>query len=85
MGWFQRAITSIVPKRWADAMERESRAWMLVCPCGYKRSIWDLGGIRWKGGGRPATFFKCTQCGKRTWHTVTLDRALLERLEKAGS
>jgi hypothetical protein len=67
----QRFITALVPRAWAESMERESRAWMARCPgCGHARSIWDLGGIRWKAAGNPRRFLTCAECGKPSWHII---------------
>ncbi len=61
----QRFITALVPRAWAESMERESREWMARCPgCGHAQSIWDLGGIRWKAAGNPRRFLTCAGCGK---------------------
>jgi DNA-directed RNA polymerase subunit RPC12/RpoP len=52
-------------------MEADSRQWMVRCPtCGFERSIWDLGGIRWKAAGNKRTFLRCPNCGHRGWHIV---------------
>jgi hypothetical protein len=51
-------------------MEAHSRAWMVRCSCGFERSVWEMGGIRWNAGrGRPRWFAECPQCGRRSWHT----------------
>jgi endogenous inhibitor of DNA gyrase (YacG/DUF329 family) len=50
-------------------MEAESRAWMARCPdCGTERSVWDMGGIRWKAAGKPRRLLKCPKCQRATWH-----------------
>jgi len=51
-------------------MEAESRAWMVRCPCGFERSVWDMGGIRWKAAGKPRQYMLCQSCGKLSWHTI---------------
>jgi hypothetical protein len=66
----QRLARKLLPKQTADAMEAESREWRVVCACGHDRSIWDLGGIRYKAAGNPRKLMKCPACGKRTWHSV---------------
>lgn len=71
MSWIQRACTAVLPPRWAASMEADSRAWMVRCPCGFARSVWDLGGIRWMATGKPRCLRKCPQCGQRTWHKVS--------------
>jgi DNA-directed RNA polymerase subunit RPC12/RpoP len=70
----QRFFKTILPRAWADEMERESRAWTIRCAhCGAVRSVWDAGGVRWKASGAPRRWMRCAQCGDRNWHTI--DRA----------
>lgn len=53
------------------AMEAESRAWMVQCPkCGAERSVWDMGGIRYKAKGSSRWYRRCPSCGKRAWLKV---------------
>ena len=70
MSTIQKIITSLVPASWARSMEAESRDWMARCTCGFERSIWEIGGIRWKAAGSPRRRLQCPQCGQSTWHTV---------------
>ncbi len=67
----QKFFSKILPVAWAKNMEAESRQWMVRCPCGYEKSVWELGGIRWKARGNPHQLRQCPQCGQRTWHTIT--------------
>ena len=71
MSWLQRFMVRMLPRGWAERMEAESRAWKMRCPCGCVRSIWELGGIRWKAS-RSLTYsrMKCPDCGRRTWHKL---------------
>jgi hypothetical protein len=63
-------ILAVVPRSVAEAFERESRLWMLICPkCGGEKSFWDIGGIRYKAVGNPRKLIRCSQCGW-TWHRV---------------
>ena len=69
MGFFQKLFATLLPKSSMEAMEAESRDWMVRCPCGHEISVWELGGIRY--GGRSTgkrTLIRCQKCGKRTWH-----------------
>lgn len=70
MNTFQKFITSIVSRETAAAMEAESRQWMVRCSCGHATSIWDIGGIRYKGGGKPRRLMRCPKCGERSWHVI---------------
>ena len=52
MSRIQQVISRRVPAAWAASMEAESRTWMVRCrSCGFERSLWELGGIRWKRKG----------------------------------
>jgi DNA-directed RNA polymerase subunit RPC12/RpoP len=74
MGILQRIFTSILPREKAAAAESESRAWIAKCDdCGLQRSVWDLGGIRWKASGTPRWRIKCPQCGVKRWHTLRFE------------
>ena len=67
----QRLFTSLVDAETAAAMEAHSRAWLVECPhCGHLRSIWELGGIRYKAAGKPRTYGRCPRCGRGGWHRV---------------
>jgi hypothetical protein len=77
MSFFQKLLMALVPRRWADEMEAESRSWMLRCNvCGLERSVWEMGGVRWKAAGRSSRLMRCPRCGRTTWHT--LDRRQAE-------
>lgn len=58
-----------LPKAWADAIEAESRQWMMRCSCGHEISVWDAGGVRYKAAGNPVRLWLCPTCGY-TKHTV---------------
>jgi RNase P subunit RPR2 len=67
----QRIVMRLMPGR-AEDIERESREWLVVCPnCGFERSIWDMGGVRYKAKSRGKYVgAKCRSCGKRSMHPV---------------
>ncbi len=71
--FIQRFFLAILPRTWAESMVADSRAWKAHCPCGHARSIWDLGGIRWKATGNPKRMIDCPGCGQLMWHNVTKD------------
>jgi hypothetical protein len=73
MSRVQKIVKALLPRRWSAAMETESRAWIMICPCGHETSVWDAGGIRYKAAGNPTRRHRCPHCGP-TWH----------RLEKRG-
>ena len=67
----QRFFTRFAGAETAAAMEAHSRAWLVECPnCGHERSIWELGGIRYKAAGNPRTRLRCPKCGQAGWHKV---------------
>lgn len=68
----QRLVTRFVGPETAAAMEAHSRAWLVICPnCGHQRSIWELGGIRYKAVGESRNLMRCPACGKRGWHKLS--------------
>jgi hypothetical protein len=74
MSRIQQVISRRVPATWAASMEAESRTWMVCCrSCGFERSLWELGGIRWKkkGSGKSWTWGRCPQCGKLGVHSIS--------------
>ena len=81
MGVFQKFVTAILPKSWTQALETESRKWLMQCPCGAETSIWNLGGVRFKAAGEPRRWRRCDQCGKRTWHRVDYREIPAQRQE----
>jgi hypothetical protein len=71
MSRIQQLITRFAPRDWAHSMETASRDWMVQCQsCGFERSVWELGGIRWKASGTKRTFGRCSNCGQLSWHKV---------------
>ena len=71
MSSIQKFLLAVLPDAWAKSMEAESREWMCTCPCGHSRSVWDMGGIRWKAAGNPRRGLNCPSCGQWTWHVVS--------------
>jgi hypothetical protein len=71
MTFIQRFFTSVLPAAWARDLESESRSWLARCPCGEVRSIWDLGGIRWKARGNPMRLMRCPRCGEFRTHRIS--------------
>jgi hypothetical protein len=69
MSAIQRVVTTALFP-FAASIERESREWRAVCPCGHARSIWELGGVRWLARGEPRRRLTCPACGERTWHRI---------------
>jgi len=70
MSLSQKIFMAILPKKWAENMAEESRRWMVHCPCGYERSVWEMGGIRWKAAGKDNQYVYCPHCGKSHWHSI---------------
>jgi hypothetical protein len=73
MTFIQKFFTRIFPRAWAEEMRAESEQWIVRCTCGFERSVWEMGGIRWKAAGNPRWRRKCPHCGQVTWHTVEKD------------
>jgi DNA-directed RNA polymerase subunit M/transcription elongation factor TFIIS len=71
LSFTQKLIQMISSKPGLEAMQKESKTWMVQCSnCKYEKSIWDLGGIRSGAAGNPKTYMKCTNCQQRNWHNI---------------
>jgi hypothetical protein len=72
MNTLQSLLVRLLPARWAEDMEAESRSWMIRCPgCGFEQSVWDIGGIRWKAASVNKMVLRhCPDCKERGWHSV---------------
>jgi hypothetical protein len=70
MSLIQKFFMAVFPASWARSMEADSREWMIRCRCGFERSIWEIGGIRWKARGTSRNYMRCPKCGRRSWHTT---------------
>jgi ssDNA-binding Zn-finger/Zn-ribbon topoisomerase 1 len=67
----QRFFLAIFPASWGRSMEESSRSWIVRCPnCNFERSVWELGGIRWKAAGNPKQKLLCPNCQQLGWHTI---------------
>ncbi len=73
MSLLQKVFAAVLPARSVEELEADSRLWMVRCTCGFARSVWEIGGIRYKAVGEPRWFRKCPQCGQRSRHQVSRD------------
>lgn len=67
----QRLFARLVDAPTFAAMELHSRNWFARClKCDHRRSIWELGGLRYKATGSSLTRLPCPSCGRRTAHRL---------------
>ena len=60
-----RSLLKRIAPQFAARAEAESREWMVQCPkCGNEKSLWDAGGLRYKGAGTVRRLGKCSRCGQ---------------------
>ena len=65
----QKFLLGLMPKSWAASADAESKTWFLRCPkCGHERSVWEMGGVKWKAAGKSYQLLKCPACGQTSWH-----------------
>ena len=65
--FIQKVLRFLLPRYIFEAIEEGTRTWILECPCGYMRDLWEAGGIKYKGT-EQFTFAKCPECKKWSWH-----------------
>ena len=56
----------LVPTSIFEILRRGTRNYLLECPCGHQRDLWDAGGVKGKGT-TEFTYAKCPACGNRRW------------------
>ena len=83
-GAFQRMAKRVLPAAAFQAIEEGTRQWLIECPCGARRDLWDAGGIRHMGVGEPRQWRLCPACGKATWQRIRR-RSEAERLNGVPS
>lgn len=71
MSFWQRLFGSLSSDGRMGDVEAESRQWMVKCPCGVERSVWELGGVRYGASSRGKKILRrCDGCGRLRWHSV---------------
>ena len=64
MGWLQRFIEKNLGRDIAAEMREESQNWHIECPkCGNSKSVWEVGGVRYKATGSKSVLGRCSGCG----------------------
>jgi uncharacterized Zn finger protein len=66
----RRFFRFVLPKRAFDAIRAGTREWLIECPCGYRRDLWEVGGIRYRPAGEPRRLLRCPSCGHVAWHRL---------------
>ncbi|MBE9029315.1 hypothetical protein IQ266_06005 [filamentous cyanobacterium LEGE 11480] len=65
MSKIQSLVKKYLPQSWSQALESESRTWVVECShCCAETSVWEMGGIRYKASGNPMMAIRCSRCGQ---------------------
>jgi hypothetical protein len=70
MSAIQKILKSALPEKIFQKIEKESKEWIIECDCGYKKSIWEAGGIRACAGKRKKIWGRCPACKKYKFFRV---------------
>ncbi len=65
-----RFLRWILPAKAFAAVREGTKRWLLECPCGFRRDLWDAGGVRYMAAGEPRRLAWCPGCRKATWHRL---------------
>jgi hypothetical protein len=86
LSFMQRFIRIFVSEATFAAMEAESKQWKVNCPaCGHERSIWDMGGIRYKAAGNKKLGSLGIAVINPFWYTDLTENTEKERIFKGFS
>ncbi|MBM3200226.1 hypothetical protein FJZ53_04775 [Candidatus Woesearchaeota archaeon] len=70
MGLIRSVLRKASPKRFKGVV-KESKSWHFVCKtCGYKKSVYDSGGIRYKAKPNKVALGRCPVCKKFRWFKI---------------
>ena len=59
-----RGLINLLSPSLLERIEAESRLWMMQCPgCGHEVSVWEYGGMRYRGVGTVYRLGRCRGCG----------------------
>ncbi|MBK8780220.1 MAG: hypothetical protein IPO22_00115 [Anaerolineales bacterium] len=71
LSFWQRFSKAILSEAAFEDMKKSSDSWKVQCPnCKYERSVWEMGGIRWKAAGNPKMLRGCPNCNQQGWHLI---------------
>lgn len=72
MNTIQKLFLFFLPlQRWKEAAIQESMEWICRCKtCGFERSVWDAGGVRFKAYGNKREYQACPTCPKGRWFVL---------------
>ena len=69
----QRIVLLFMRSRAAE-VEASTKEWIVTCQsCGLERTLWDLGGVRYKHarrGSQEGFRARCPRCNQRAAHTM---------------
>ena len=72
-GLTQRVVLFFMRKRAAE-IEASTKEWIIICPnCGLERTLWDIGGVRYKHhrrGNQEGFRMRCPRCNERGGHVM---------------
>lgn len=63
----QRFLALVLPRAAFAWIKAGTKKWLLECPCGHKRDLWDAGGVKGEGT-EQWTYKRCPGCGRWRWH-----------------
>jgi len=63
----QKFLKIFLPRSLFDALRRGTRSFLIECPCGYQRDLWEAGGAK-GAGNQELTFKECPECKRWRWH-----------------
>jgi hypothetical protein len=64
-----RLLARMLPRGLRESLEAGTRGYLLECPCGSQRDLWEAGGVKYRGN-LEKKLARCPACGRRTWHTA---------------
>ena len=65
MSFIQKFLKIVLPKKIFQKIKEDSEKWFYVCECGFEKSLWEVGGVRFLAYPRKKiTLGFCPKCQK---------------------
>lgn len=66
----QKIIRFFSSAKFFEKAKADSKRWYFNCECGHEFTIWDIGGVKYKGTGNKKMYVKCPKCKKAAFRQV---------------
>jgi hypothetical protein len=71
MSIIQKILKAAFSEKFFQKIKKESQNWIIECKCGYSKSMWEAGGVRFCATPAKKIWGRCPMCKKFGFFRVT--------------